>query len=148
MLSLYVLLLFPCDGLPNIYVYIIYIDIYTLPAKNMEYCFVSMTFAFLWGVHGVSVLEIHSYKQILLWGQLISTYQQNEAQSFKNKYFGIFLYQTMVKILVVPLSVCCYIHSCVVLRYCAKYHCLSTAYFVAVSRGLASWGPRIEERGE
>ena len=45
----------------------------------------------------------------------------------------------MVRILFVPLSVCCHIHSCVVLRYCAQYHCLFTAYFGAVSGGLASW---------
>ena len=49
----------------------------------------------------------------------------------------------MVRILAVPLSVCCHIHSCVVLKYCAQYHCLFTAYFGAFSRGLASWGPRI-----
>ena len=30
-------------------------------------------FAFLWSVQGVSVLEIHSYEQILLLGELIST---------------------------------------------------------------------------
>ena len=39
---------------------------------------------------GVSVLEIHSYEQILLLRELISTQQQNEAQRFKNNYFGIF----------------------------------------------------------
>ena len=65
--------------------------VYTLPAKNMEYFVFQRFFAFLWGVKGVSVLEIHSYEQILLLGQLISTEQQNEAQSFKNNYFGIFL---------------------------------------------------------
>ena len=30
-------------------------------------------FAFLWSVHGVSVLEIHFCEQISLWGELIST---------------------------------------------------------------------------
>ena len=46
---------------------------YTLPAKNMEYFLFQWLFAFLWGVHGVSALEIHPYEQILLWGKLIST---------------------------------------------------------------------------
>ena len=41
-------------------------------------------------MQGVSVLEIHSYEQMLLVGELISTYHQNEAQRFKNNYFGIF----------------------------------------------------------
>ena len=54
----------------------------------------------------------------------------------------------MAGILVIPLSVCCHIHSCVVLRYWAQCHCLFTAYFGTVSRGLASWGPRTEGRGE
>ena len=53
----------------------------------------------------------------------------------------------MVRILVASLSVCCHIHPCVVLRYCAQHHRLFTAYFGAVSRGLASWGSRIEGRG-
>ena len=115
--------------------------------KNMELFLFQWLFAFLWGVHGVSVLEIHSYEQILLWGKLISTWQQNEAQMFKNNYFGIFLNQTMVEILVVPVSVYCYIHAWVELRYCAQYHGLFT-YFGAASRGLASWGPRIEGHEE
>ena len=46
---------------------------YTLPAKNMEYFLFQRFFVFLWSVQGVSVLEIHFYKQILLWGELIST---------------------------------------------------------------------------
>ena len=121
---------------------------YTLPAKNMEYFSFQRLLAFLWDVQGVFVLEIHSHEQILLLTQLISTLQQNEAQRFKNNYFGIFLNQTMVRILVAPLSVCCHIHPCVVLRYCEQYHRLFTAYFGAVSRGLASWGPRIEGRWE
>ena len=50
----------------------------------------------------------------------------------------------MVRIIFVPVSVCCHIHSCVLLRYCGQCHCLFTACFGAVSRGLASWGPRIE----
>ena len=41
---------------------------YTLPAKNMEYFLFQRHFTFLWGVHGVSVLEIHSNEQILLLG--------------------------------------------------------------------------------
>ena len=48
-------------------------------------------FSFLWSVQGVSVREIHFYGQMLLLGELISTSQQNEAQRFKNTYFGIFL---------------------------------------------------------
>ena len=44
-------------------------DVYTLPAKNMEYLLFQRFFAILWGVQGVSVLEIHSYEQMLLvWG--------------------------------------------------------------------------------
>ena len=119
---------------------------YTLTAKNMEYFLIQRLFAFLCAVQGISVLEIPAYEQILLLEELISTKQQNEAQRFKNNYFGIFLNQNMVRILFVPVSVCFHIHSCVVLRYCAQYHCLFTAYFGAVSRGLASWGPRIEGR--
>ena len=99
-------------------------------------------------MQGVSILEIHSYEQILLLRELISTSQQNEAQRFKNNYFGSFLNYTMVRILAVPLSDCCHIHSCVVNKYCAQYHCLITAYFGVVSRGLAWWGPRIEVRWE
>ena len=45
---------------------------HTLPAKNMEYFLFQRFFAFLWGLQGVSVLEIHSYEQILLLGKLIS----------------------------------------------------------------------------
>ena len=40
----------------------------TLPAKNMEYFLFERFFAFLWSVQGVSLLEIHSYEQILLLG--------------------------------------------------------------------------------
>ena len=45
----------------------------TLPAKNMEYLLFHRFFAFLWGVQGFSVLEIHSYEQILFLGELSST---------------------------------------------------------------------------
>ena len=45
---------------------------YTLPAKNMESFLFHRIFAFLRGVQGVSVLEIHPYEQILLLGELIS----------------------------------------------------------------------------
>ena len=34
---------------------------------------------------------IHSYEQILILGELISTQRQNAVQRFKNNYFGIFL---------------------------------------------------------
>ena len=61
----------------------------------------------------VSVLEIHSYEQILLVGELISTEHQNEVQRFKTNYFGIFLSKTMVRTHVAPLSDCCHNHSCV-----------------------------------
>ena len=111
--------------------------------KKYGIFFISATFLILLGVQGISVLEILSYEQILFLEELISTLQQNEAQRFKNNHFGIFLNQTMVRILFVLLSVCCDIHLCVVLRYCAQYHCLFTTYFGAVSRGLASWGPCI-----
>ena len=52
----------------------------TLPAKNMEYFLFQRFFDFLCSAQGVSVFEIHSYEQILLLGELISTQQQNEAQ--------------------------------------------------------------------
>ena len=52
----------------------------------MEY-FCLSDFRIFVGVLGFSVLEIHSYEQILLWGKLISTLQQNEAQRLKNNYF-------------------------------------------------------------
>ena len=45
----------------------------------MEYFLFQPCYAYLWSVLGVSVLEIHSYEQILPLGELISTYQQNEA---------------------------------------------------------------------
>ena len=96
-----------------IYIYV-YIYTHTLPAKNMEYFLFQRFFAFLWSVQGVSVFEIHSCEEILLLGELICTLQQNKAQRSINNYFGIFLNQTMVRILVVPLSDCCHIHSCVV----------------------------------
>ena len=64
---------------------------YALRAKNMEHFSFHRFFAFLWGVQDVSVLEIHSYEQILFWGELISTKQQNKALRFKNNYFGIFV---------------------------------------------------------
>ena len=41
--------------------------------QNMEYFVFLRFFAFLWCVQGVSVLEIHFYKQILLLGELICT---------------------------------------------------------------------------
>ena len=63
----------------------------TLPAKNMEYFLFQRFFAFLWDAQGVSLFKIHSYEYILLLDELISTQQQNEAQRFKNNYFGIFL---------------------------------------------------------
>ena len=55
----------------------------------MEYFLFQRYFAILWGVQFVSVN--YSSEQMLLVGELISTYHQNEAQRFKNKYFGIFL---------------------------------------------------------
>ena len=57
----------------------------------MNIFYFSNFFAILWGVQGLSVLEIHSYEQMLLVGELISTYHQNEAQRFKSNYYGIFL---------------------------------------------------------
>ena len=54
----------------------------------------------------------------------------------------------MVRILVVPLSDCCHIHSCVVKRYCAQYHCLFFAYSGAFSRGLAGGGSHREGPGD
>ena len=39
----------------------------------MEYFLIQRIFAFLWSVQGASVLEIHSYEEILRWGELIST---------------------------------------------------------------------------
>ena len=64
----------------------IQIHSFKLPAKNLEYFLFHQFFAFLWGVQGVSVFEIHSYEQLLL------------------------LRETMVRILIVPLSDCCHIH--------------------------------------
>ena len=46
----------------------IFTGLHTLPAKNMEYFLNQRFFAYLWSVQGVSVLEIHSYEQILLLG--------------------------------------------------------------------------------
>ena len=47
---------------------VVFIEEDTLRAKNMEYFLFRRFFAFLWGVQGVSVLEIHSYEQMLHWG--------------------------------------------------------------------------------
>ena len=46
---------------------------HTLPAKDMEYFLFQLFFAFLWSVQGVSVLDLHSYEPILLFGELICT---------------------------------------------------------------------------
>ena len=64
---------------------------YTLPAKNTECFLFQRIFAFLWSVQRVSVLEIYSFEQISLFGELFNIWQQNEAQRSKNDYFGIFL---------------------------------------------------------
>ena len=45
----------------------------TLPAKIMGYFPFQQLFAFLWCMKGVSLFEIHSYEQILLFGELIPT---------------------------------------------------------------------------
>ena len=57
----------------------------------MEYFLLQRFFAFLWSVKGVSVLELQSHEPILVLELVNSTLQQNEAQRFKNNYFGIFL---------------------------------------------------------
>ena len=56
----------------------------------------------------------------------------------------LFLYQPLVRILVVSLWDCCHICSCIYSRYYAQYHCLFTTSFGAIGRGLASCGSCIE----
>ena len=52
----------------------------------MEYFLFQWLFAFLWGVHGVSVLEILSYEHLLLWGKLISTPNSSEPQICSGRF--------------------------------------------------------------
>ena len=40
----------------------------TLPAKNMEYFIFQRFLCILWCVWGISLFDLHSYKQILLLG--------------------------------------------------------------------------------
>ena len=75
----------------------------------MGYFLFHQFFAFLWGVQGVSVLEMHSYEQISLLGEL-ALYSKMKRKGKKNNYFGIFLNYTMVRSLLAPLSDCSYIH--------------------------------------
>ena len=49
------------------------LDPNTLPAKIMEYFLFQRYFAFLYNMQGASVLEIHSYEQIIILMELIST---------------------------------------------------------------------------
>ena len=62
----------------------------TLPAKNMEYFLFHRFFCFLLGVQGVSILEIHSYEQILLLMKLISTHSKMKRKGSKTITSAVF----------------------------------------------------------